>query len=201
MKICIMSDNHCSKIKTIQPVDIVIHCGDYGLSGTMNETADFLKQYSQLDAKYKLFVPGNHDRLIYSSPETAKRLFEYYKVELLIDSLFEADNIRLYGFPWSKQFLGWAFMFNDKSKEMEDKIKLIPENIDILISHGPPFNILDRNIQSINCGSESILDWVILNKPKYHIFGHIHEGVGCNYYSLPGTVFYNVSEIVEYIEI
>jgi Icc-related predicted phosphoesterase len=60
-------------------------------------------------------------------------------------------------------------------------LKKIPNNLDILITHGPPKGILDevgRGGDIENTGSSSLLECVMRAKPKFHIFGHIHEH-GC----------------------
>ena len=79
----------------------------------------------------------------------------------------------------------------------EDQLELlwetIPEDVDILITHGPPKSILDFSLhQRENCGSKSLLNKVLELRPKYHIFGHIHESRGTltNY-----TTFINCSQV------
>jgi Icc-related predicted phosphoesterase len=52
----------------------------------------------------------------------------------------------------------------------------IPENLDILITHGPPFGIFDRTAKKVNAGCKYLLAKIQKVKPKIHIFGHIHEG-------------------------
>lgn len=54
----------------------------------------------------------------------------------------------------------------------------IPADTDILVTHGPPFGVLDRTIQNCNAGCHYLLQKVMEIKPKYHLFGHIHEAYG-----------------------
>lgn len=49
----------------------------------------------------------------------------------------------------------------------------IPKDIDILVTHYPPYGILDEGM-----GSVEILNFVLHSKPKYHLFGHIHSTAG-----------------------
>ena len=53
--------------------------------------------------------------------------------------------------------------------------ELIPDNIDILITHGPPIGHGDRCSGGNRAGCVDLL-FEIQNriKPKAHIFGHIH---------------------------
>src|SRR5689334_8867342 len=54
--------------------------------------------------------------------------------------------------------------------------RMIPEGLDVLITHGPPWGIMDRNIKGDLCGSKALYDHVFRVKPRVHVFGHIHEG-------------------------
>ena len=73
--------------------------------------------------------------------------------------------------------MDWAFN-RQKGAEINKHWKLIPKETDILITHGPPFGILDRTISNYNAGCEMLLKKVNQIKPKLHVFGHIHEGYG-----------------------
>ena len=53
----------------------------------------------------------------------------------------------------------------------------IPENTDIVISHGPAFGILDV-VGWKNQGSQALRYRIDEIKPKYLISGHIHEDRG-----------------------
>jgi hypothetical protein len=56
---------------------------------------------------------------------------------------------------------------------------MIPDDTDVLITHGPPHGVLDAAMDGFLCGCEELLDAVTTRvKPRLHIFGHIHEGYG-----------------------
>jgi Icc-related predicted phosphoesterase len=63
--------------------------------------------------------------------------------------------------------------------------------VDILVTHWPPYGILDKVFKRERGGSKGVLKFVKEIKPKIHIFGHIHEGYG--YTEIDGIKFYNVS--------
>jgi len=68
----------------------------------------------------------------------------------------------------------------------------IPEDTDILITHGPPFGILDCASRSnIHEGCPELLEAVLLVKPRLHVFGHIHHGYGTR--STGDTLFVNAA--------
>jgi Icc-related predicted phosphoesterase len=75
----------------------------------------------------------------------------------------------------------------------------MPEKIDILITHGPPFGILDETHKENHAGSKGLWESVKKIKPRLHIFGHIHEGHGIRHQD--GTIFMNVAKKIEIIDL
>jgi Icc-related predicted phosphoesterase len=63
-------------------------------------------------------------------------------------------------------------------KDAANLWEIIPNNIDILITHGPPYGILDKTIQNHKAGCKDLLKKVMEVRPQFHIFGHIHESYG-----------------------
>jgi hypothetical protein len=87
------------------------------------------------------------------------------------------DNIRFWGSPYSPEFLDWAFMYHRGSGARY--WDLIPLDLDVLITHGPPFGILDQIAPGeMHLGCEELLKAVEEKKPRVHLFGHIHGGAG-----------------------
>ena len=73
-------------------------------------------------------------------------------------------------------------------------------DIDVLITHSPPYGIGDKSIGIDNhFGSISLLEKVMEIKPKVHIFGHIHTGN--RYMRENGIDFYNVSIVDEFYKV
>jgi Icc-related predicted phosphoesterase len=66
---------------------------------------------------------------------------------------------------------------------------MIPANTDILITHGPPYGILDKNRVGFSAGCQSLKRAVKRIHPKLHVFGHIHEAGGM--VEMGGTTFVN----------
>ena len=64
----------------------------------------------------------------------------------------------------------------------------IPDDTDILITHTPPFGILDFD-DNINYGSEELLGRISVVQPQLHLFGHIHAQYGMTI--LNGITFSN----------
>jgi Icc-related predicted phosphoesterase len=75
-------------------------------------------------------------------------------------------------------------------------MKKIPK-CDVLISHGPPENILDTNLDGEHLGCDELMEIVTKIKPKYHIFGHIHPSSPERIVTIGDTTFVNASVLDE----
>lgn len=180
-KIVCLSDTHNCNEKIIVPDgDILIHAGDATIRGTEAEVEEFLRWYSALPHKHKIFVAGNHDWLYETNNRFARLLTANFNIIYLQDSFIEIEGLKIYGSPWQPRFFDWAFNLM-RGAELAEKWKLIPSDADILITHGPPFGILDevpRKYWIENTGCEELRKKVEEIRPKAHIFGHIHCGYG-----------------------
>jgi Icc-related predicted phosphoesterase len=79
---------------------------------------------------------------------------------------------------------------------MKSKWDMIPEDTDILITHGPPFGHLDVvKGRTDHLGCEVLTERLKIVKPKIHIFGHIHSGR--HIYERDGILFINASVLNE----
>lgn len=184
-RIVCLSDTHNNHENIIVPDgDILIHAGDATNRGTEAEVEDFLIWYSALPHRHKIYVAGNHDWLYENENLRARFLTAHYGITYLQDSSVKIDGLKIYGSPWQPRFFDWAFNLN-RGAEMAEKWKLIPADIDILITHGPPNGVLDevpRKFFIENTGCEELRKKVeaiaALGRLKLHVFGHIHCGYG-----------------------
>ena len=95
----------------------------------------------------------------------------------LQDSKTEVFGLKIYGTPWQPKFCGWAFNL-DRGHALMEKWDQIPDDTDILITHTPPVGYGDLCSTGIRAGCVELLMSVQQRiKPKYHIYGHIHEGI------------------------
>lgn len=181
MRIVCLSDTHnCHEKIKVPDGDILIHAGDATTFGSKQETEDFLVWFSELPHKHKIFVAGNHDWFYELENLSARSLTAHFNIKYLQDSSIEIENLKIYGSPWQPRFFDWAFNLN-RGAEMAEKWKLIPDDVDVLITHGPPHGILDevpKNHFVENTGCEELRKKVEITRPKVHIFGHIHCGYG-----------------------
>lgn len=180
-KIVCLSDTHnCNEQIAVPDGDVLIHAGDATIRGTEHEVEEFLAWFSSLPHKYKIFVAGNHDWLYETNNRYARLLTASFNIKYLQDSSTIIEGLKIYGSPWQPRFYDWAFNLN-RGAELAEKWKLIPDDTDILITHGPPHGILDevpRKFFVENTGCEELRKKVEEIRPKLHIFGHIHCGYG-----------------------
>jgi len=174
-----ISDLHGYKPK-LEGGDLLIVAGDLTAGDTGKQHADYIKWQHQLPYKKIIFIAGNHDGHIQESPH----LYIYgcerdAKVIYLEDFGIEYAGFKIWGSPWTPTFLNWHFM-KDRGEAIKDKWNLIPDDTDILITHGPPFGIQDQ-VKSpekfLGC-EELRVTLGRLKRLKLHVFGHIHECYG-----------------------
>lgn len=202
MKIVCISDTH-SKHYSLLEKDLItddlentilIHAGDISTRGYRSQTIDFLNWFSKLPHKYKIFIAGNHDFDFEDNADTINEIIPD-NVIYLNDSLVEIEGIKIWGSPVTPYFYNWAFnRFRGANiKSYWDKI---PDDIDILITHGPPYMILDKVVyDQKNVGCVDLLNRVQEIRPKFHIFGHIHETHGI--LTVDDVTFINASVLNE----
>jgi hypothetical protein len=150
---------------------------------------------------YIVFIAGNHELSFdYKSTWVVDAIKSLpTNVHYLEDSEIIIDDIKFYGSPWQPEFFDWAFNL-PRGKKLEEKWEMIPNDTDVLITHGPPMYILDYTLRDmINVGCLALYNKVIQIKPKLHVFGHIHEGYGIK--EQDGTMFVNASSATAQYEL
>jgi Icc-related predicted phosphoesterase len=185
MRIVCLSDTHnCNAQIEVPDGDVLIHAGDATIRGTELEVEEFLSWFSALPHRHKIFVAGNHDWLYETQNRYARLRTANFKIKYLQDSATEIEGLKIYGSPWQPRFFDWAFNLS-RGAELAEKWKLIPDEIDILITHCPPHGILDevpKKHGTENAGCEELRIRVeeisSSGKLKLHVFGHIHCGYG-----------------------
>jgi len=204
MKIVAISDTHGfhRKLKNMPPADLLLHCGDFSNLGEYGIIEDFVLWMSQQrQYKYKIFIAGNHDLSFQKMPWFKAQMITDYCDETLIylESQSVVLNIngekwKIFGSPWTPEFNNWAFGMSTQ-KLATYWWDRIAHDTDIVITHGPPYGILDRNLEGNCCGCDAFRTEIEKVKPKLVFFGHIHESRGNNYGILRGTEFLNVSSV------
>jgi len=194
--VCLSDTHNCNERIEVPDGDVLIHAGDATTVGTHEQIRRFSDWFASLPHPHKVFVAGNHDWLFEKDNDSARSLLDP-AIVYLQDSAIEIDGLKIYGSPWQPRFFDWAFNLN-RGQEMAEKWAMIPDDIDILITHGPPNGILDlvpRKGWDENTGCEELRKRVEkitkVGRLKLHVFGHIHCGYGVHDDS--GVKFVNAS--------
>jgi len=157
-----LADN-VEKLAAKQKVDVIINAGDF-------LSQEFASKVLEA-TKFRTFVVrGNWD----SELKVRNR-----KVTVLVNGVAE--------------YMGYYFLGADHRHY--DAIERLAKGKDakkiILLTHDPPYEILDISFFGSNAGSPELRLAVEKIQPALHVFGHIHESAGIMKYER--TIFINAS--------
>lgn len=186
-RVCALSDLHGSLIN-IDKCDLVLVCGD-SVSLRMQRYEESTEQWyleifrpwaEALPCDKVLWIAGNHDNM-QGRADSYRRLFpRSEKVTYLEDEGYEFRGLKIWGSPWCKKFGTWHFM--ESSEVLKEKYSLIPEGLDILITHDVPYGCSDVLLDKTcpwwtprHIGNQPLAEAVKNKKPRYHFSGHLHS--------------------------
>lgn len=212
-RIVCISDTHGQHDALKLPLgDVLIHGGDMTSTGhvqTFEELRSFLKQQRKRFS-HVICIAGNHDITLHQDfyEEHWKRFHARLgqkescsNVQALIresctyleHATTTVANSVVFGSPWTPVFFDWAFNY-PRNLQAEHLWTAIPDDTDILVSHGPPLGRCDDTDRGSRTGCASLLRHVQQRvRPRLHMFGHIHEGYGCSFDGK--TLFVNASSL------
>ena len=184
-RVCCISDTH-GYLPMIDECDLLIHAGDLTPVFDHSETfqlswvsTNFNHWLKEAPAKRKVVVAGNHDFLFEKMHNyILDKLIDSLDCDYLLDSGVEIGGYKIWGSPWQPPFYDWAF--NLPENKLAEHWEMIPDDTDILVTHGPPRNIRDREGRNEeHVGSKTLLErtWK-LPELKLHVFGHVHHDYG-----------------------
>ena len=192
MKICAISDLH-GYLPELKPCELVLICGDsvpleYQASSKKTKKwydTTFRKWAGELPCDKVLFIAGNHElhfpgkKIIYESLFSKDDKITYLCHSEYIHKSKDGKEYKIFGTPYCKQFMNWAFMY--PNEELEKLFKNIPNDLDILISHDNPYGYGDIVLQECPWADGSHIGNIPLAKaieekqPKYQFNGHLHS--------------------------
>jgi Icc-related predicted phosphoesterase len=189
VRIVCLSDTHNSVPDLVVPDgDLLLHGGDHTRRGSLEElrvAADWLRS---LPHRHKVMVGGNHDFGLQGKGRSGHELFA--PMTYLEDQSVEVEGLRIYGSPWTPEHGTWAFQA-PRGEPMARIWRRIPDDIQLLITHGPPADIFDMTVHGRRVGCADLARRVADVRPGLHLFGHIHEEYGV--LKQEGTLFVNGS--------
>jgi Icc-related predicted phosphoesterase len=210
MKLVCISDMHGTLDFAVKPSDLLIIAGDmcpYSGGGAQMGCIqqeiwlrdEFGPWLAEQPVKEVVATPGNHDWIWELAPMMVPRMPANF--HCLVDKGIEILGLKIYGTPQQKVFCDWAF--NRSPAQLMRYYAEIPEGLDILISHAPPFGVMDDVMSKMGPrheGSPELANRIqrMAQKPRIVVCGHFHANDGLKEYpSFPGTVFVNCSVVGE----
>lgn len=177
VRIVCISDTHGLHPEAALPDgDLLVHAGDLTSRGTEPQIREFDAWLGALPHRRKVAIAGNHDFLFENEPERARALITgatYLENQGII-----IEGIRLWGSPIQPWFHNWAFN-RERGEEIRRYWRMIPDDVEVLIVHGPPHGIGDRTIRDEHVGCADLLQRIgELTRLRLVVFGHIHEAYG-----------------------
>jgi Icc-related predicted phosphoesterase len=186
MKIVAISDVHGKWNKlSIPDCDILISAGDFSFKGEPHMVRDFHKWLSKQDAGHIISVMGNHELWVESNFNLAKQMVHEIDptIHFLEEGLVEIEGIKIYGSAIQPTFFNWAYNRN-RGQEIAAHWARIPDDTNILITHGPMYGILDMCPDGSQVGCQDLFARHLqLENLKLHICGHIHYSAGEKYFN------------------
>jgi len=192
MHILHLSDTHGKHhlLKNLPKADIIIHSGDVSWAGTGKEVVDFVEWFGALNYKYKIFIAGNHDFCLDGKNAARIQRFLPENCFYLYQSGITIEGLKFWGIPY--------FISDELKGNFQEISEKIPPDTDILITHRPPYGILDF-ANKISYGCPDLLQAVLKFRPRSHLFGHIHDAYGIQ--KSEYTTFVNASIMNENYEL
>jgi len=205
--------------------NILIHTGDWSQLGHPEHTEEFCKWLEEIHKeghfKHIVIVCGNHERTCGANLKHDEIKHKLEKIPSVMYLTFDAVQFKEYG---NLTILGISWWDPSDKTPIFNDFKTYPRNlftidsngcskapganidhINILISHHPPFGILD-DWRGSHKGSKRIVEYLKFLEekdliPRLHVFGHVHklgkkkiqEGHG-------KTLYVNVAQAVAYYD-
>lgn len=171
--VCISDSHELRREIDLPNGDLLIHAGDLTMfSKSAAAILDFNDWLGELPHRFRVVTAGNHEFFLESDPSKRRLLSN---ATVLINESVEVMGLKIWGTPTTPLY-GGAFgrtSPNDRKRLYAS----IPDDTDILISHGPPVGVLDcAPGSSYHAGDPELLEAVKRIKPKIHLFGHCHLG-------------------------
>lgn len=191
-----ISDTHNQHKKIDLPEgDVLVLTGDFSKWKRAEESIKPVNEWlGTLSFAHKIVICGNHETAFDpENPEQTQSLLS--NATYLQDSFVTINGLKIYGLPWHRRrgCLYRASAFGLHWKELSQKCSQIPPDVDLLLSHPPPFGVLDHETAG-HVGPLSLLEAVRRVRPKLHVFGHCHFQRGlAKIEDLDQTIFMNAA--------
>lgn len=210
----VLSDTHLGHNDIDVPhADVLLHAGDFGKwNASLDDVVQFNAWLGSLPHAVKIVIAGNHDKFDVSTLRSTLsnatflhnqsawiQLHHDDSVSISITLPSDDDNdvvarLKVHGHPQTQE-RSFVYRANAHSLSLDEREKLcaaIDDDIDILLTHPPPFGILDLSSKHEGCAA--LRRRVEEINPMLHVFGHCHSHGGRCVQSSNGTTFINAAQ-------
>ncbi|TFK32536.1 Metallo-dependent phosphatase-like protein [Crucibulum laeve] len=193
--VCI-SDTHSRTSYFVPPGDILLHAGDLSSWGYPDQMEKTLSWLASLPHSVKIIVAGNHnlcldstigedtmeeDISILEATRTRMRSqsiqdtgIYYLEHESMVVTTTSDRSWKVYGSPAAPQYARGAFQYSTP-EEAKEIYRRIPNDTEILLTHTPPYRILDKTRKGVHAGCRSLAEQLqMLESCKLNVFGQVH---------------------------
>ena len=141
LRLVLLSDTHLLESEIEVPLgDILIHAGDFSMFGTsLSVLNNFNEWLGALPHWHKIVIPGNHEFVLEADLKRRELLSH---ATVLINEAVTIEGLKIWGSPVTPPHSGAFGMWS--AQQRRDLYNSIPADTDVLVTHGPPFGILDR---------------------------------------------------------
>lgn len=198
-QLALISDTHGALPPTIPPgTDIILHAGDVGPDHGVRWWLENFAAWAEAARVPIHATLGNHDFIGETADFSDLRQKLPPNVHIHLDEAAIVEGMSIWFSPWVQNLPRWAFNISDEAYRL--LLNRIPVDIDILVTHTPPFGMLDRVDSGLEVGSKVLASWLQHIRiprrlrgvsPPTVVCGHIHEARGT--YFRDGTLGLNVA--------
>lgn len=142
--------------------DVVVMAGD--LTVFEQNYKELMEELSKAACPI-LILHGNHET-VDSTKQVAAR---YEHIHFIHKKTISVKGLRFAGYGGG----GFA-MVDEEFEQFASKLT----DIDVLVTHAPPYNTTLDIMPHGHVGSKSIRDYITVGKPRLAISGHLHENAG-----------------------
>ena len=203
VRFVVISDTHEQEDFVDLPSgDVLLHTGDFTMSGCEGAIKRFNEWLGKQDFTHKIVIAGNHELSLdstFATNTTTKGCDEVARMKSLLtnctyleDSSIVVEGYKIWGSPATPKCGNWAFSY-ERGKEAELQWSFMEEGVDLVMTHGPPYDIGDRNSGGLKTGCPSLRKRIMEVKPLVHLCGHIHEDRGIRV--VDGITFINACSV------
>eukprot|EP00759_Apiculatamorpha_spiralis_P044716 PhF_6_TR41627/c0_g1_i1/m.63091 len=195
-----ISDTHNNSYQ-VPGGDILLHTGDLTDRGTETELDAFRKWFGSLPHSHKIVIGGNHEHYLDVKGRDYVQSVMPPNTHFLDESSVTIWGLKFFGSSWAFTKPTWGKVQAWAAPEETRRVKWekIPSDTDFLLTHNPPYGVLDtyhdkKSGVVEHWGCKALREKVVGLKVPFHCFGHVHYVTGIeDKRETDGVVFSNAA--------